>query len=523
MDQDRFDRIARVLGSPATRRASIAAAIASGFGFVALSDYVRGRRGAEPAGPCGDGSGKQNRCATNKECCTNFCDTVIRRCRCLSAGQTCKSSQSCCAGHACNNGVCSNTGPNPTTTPRPTKTPTATPGRKTPTTTPRPTKTPSATPTATATVPPTATPTGTLTPSPTPTNTPVPGICTVCASGCVYTSVDAAIAASRANDVITIGPGTYPTSASVAWNLTLQGCAALGGTRYTVNLEEEDSAPGYVVKVSGGASVTIDNLVIVGNKQRNSRDGLIVDGAGTTVTATRADLFEFGRYGAQVIGGSLSMTDANIQDNRNGVYLTGANASFSGFRSRFLGAPNYSKTALIMAAAAAGASLSATVASSPVAGFIDGAFVLEPSDGSLTLTLNDTEVWDNRRSAGAAIDAGRGAHITLKGTTTIRSNTTASSTKGGAVRIAVDVDTKKPVASLSVIGPDVKFIRNKVENDGSPCQTCGGAIAIRCNQKGQVDFSRVQAATYTNNTPLDCSFTLGNSTADVPNCNYDAI
>lgn len=512
MEQDRFDRLARALGSATTRRAGIGAAIAGAFGFLALTDSVRGRRDAEPAGPCGDGSGKQNRCSSNKDCCTNFCDVVIRRCRCLARGETCKNNQSCCAGNACHDGVCSNSGPNPTTTPRPTKTPAAT-------------DTPTATATPTNTAVPTASPTGTLTPSPTPTNTPVPTICTVCASGCAYSSVDAAIAASRANDVITIGPGSYPTASSFSWNLTIQGCTALGGTKENVLLVEDDPSPGYVLRVSAGGSATIENLSLFGNDQRDSRDGLVVAGPGVTVTTTNLDILRFGRYGAQVNAGVLRTTGSIVQDNRTGIYLTGANATYTGDRTRFLGDSRTTKTALRMNAAAAGESLSATMISGFANGFTNGAFVLEPSDGSLALTLDGVEVSVNAGKLGAAIDAGQGAHITLKGATAIHHNVTEPASKGGAVHLSVAVDTKGTQASLAVVGPDVEFTRNSVTSYGTPCPECAGAIAIECNQKSQVDFSRIQAATYTNNSPVDCNITerAGGGVQVVPNCRYDAI
>jgi hypothetical protein len=524
MEHDRFDRLARALGSATTRRAGIGAAIAGAFGFIALTDNVRGRRDAEPAGPCGDGSGKQNRCSSNKECCTNFCDVVIRRCRCLARGETCKNNQSCCAGNACHDGVCSNTGPNPTTTPRPTKTPAAT---DTPTATATPTNTavPTATPTGTLTPSPTPTATNTPLPTSTPTNTAVPTICTVCASGCTYSSVDAAIAASRANDVITIGPGDYPTASSFSWNLTLQGCAALGGTRYTVLLREADPSPGYVLRVSAGGSATIDNLTLFGNGQRDSKDGLVIAGPGVAVTATNLDLFSFGRYGAQVNAGALRTTGGAVQDNRTGIYLTGANAAYTGERTRFLGDTKTSKSAIRMNTTPAGTSMSASLSSGVANGFIDGAFMLEPSDGSLALTLDDVEVSDNSGKQGAAIDAGQGARITLKGVTTIHNNVTEPASTGGAVHLSVAVDTKGTQASLAVVGADVEFNRNKVSSYGTPCPECAGAIAIECNQKSQVDFSRIQAATYVNNSPVDCNITerAGGGVQVVPNCRYDAI
>ncbi|MCA9878721.1 MAG: pentapeptide repeat-containing protein, partial [Thermomicrobiales bacterium] len=52
------------------------------------------------AGPCGDGSAKQNRCKRHRQCCTGYCHRKKRkrkgRCECRKLNQPCRDDQSCC-------------------------------------------------------------------------------------------------------------------------------------------------------------------------------------------------------------------------------------------------------------------------------------------------------------------------------------------------------------------------------------------------------------------------------------------
>ncbi len=176
MDQERFDRIARLLGQPATRRGGMAGAMAAAAAAaVAIAGEVSAkhrRERPEIEGPCGDGSRKANTCRKDSQCCTGFCLKDLKnkdskgRCRCIRKGEACKPSQTCCNGRDCVDGVC---GGNAKET------------------------------------------------------------CVVCASGCPFTSVSEAYATAPEGSVITIDAGRYGTGISVTKSVTLKACNDVAG------------------------------------------------------------------------------------------------------------------------------------------------------------------------------------------------------------------------------------------------------------------------------------------------------
>lgn len=84
MDDIRFDTLSRALGAAASRRAGLramlGAALASPVAGVADARHGRKRRRGV-AGPCGDGTAKDNRCAKDAECCTKYCADGMCRCK----------------------------------------------------------------------------------------------------------------------------------------------------------------------------------------------------------------------------------------------------------------------------------------------------------------------------------------------------------------------------------------------------------------------------------------------------------
>jgi hypothetical protein len=134
MDDIRFDTLSRALGAAASRRAGLramlGAALASPVAGVADARHGRKRRRGV-AGPCGDGTAKDNRCAKDAECCTKYCADGMCRCkpnlldcnkddqccsgRCISGfcdggckpeGSKCVDTANCCSGMICDGGLC---------------------------------------------------------------------------------------------------------------------------------------------------------------------------------------------------------------------------------------------------------------------------------------------------------------------------------------------------------------------------------------------------------------------------------
>lgn len=189
MDQQRFDRIARLLGSATTRRTVLGAAAAA---LGAGSGAARAR--PRPEGPCGDGSRAANRCASDKECCTGICNRKAGktnrdgagRCRCLKRGTRCGEDRSCCGALVCLDGRCG----------------------------------------------------------------PVPETCDVCASGCAHDSVASAVAAAPAGAEIAIAPGTWIVpSLAITRSLTLRACNKASG----VILQEDPATTASMLAVESPA------------------------------------------------------------------------------------------------------------------------------------------------------------------------------------------------------------------------------------------------------------------------------
>lgn len=129
LDGHRFDSLTRALGALGTRR-SLGSLFVCLTGLLALTPGVleaaskkkKQRKNAKVEGPCGNGSGKANRCKRNRQCCTGYCQKgkkkrkktgkkrkVQGRCRCRQAGQSCSEDRNCCperTGRICKAGAC---------------------------------------------------------------------------------------------------------------------------------------------------------------------------------------------------------------------------------------------------------------------------------------------------------------------------------------------------------------------------------------------------------------------------------
>ncbi|MFM9105658.1 MAG: hypothetical protein ACKOWF_03035 [Chloroflexota bacterium] len=269
MDQSSFDRVARLLGGAASRRAGLQAALGGLLGLGALDADAKGgkdngkakdkakakQRGKDrdrrpaPEGPCGNGSRKDNACLKASECCTGLCNTKRAkkntdgkgRCRCIQRGRSCAEDRNCCNTLQCKDGVCGGKPPAPQPpTPENLPVPTSEPCR--------PSKDTCADPEASCTVYDSGSPAGTFCLIPfkgacqqsadcqngscslgvcvtcscsgCPTETCSPDVCATCTN----TTVQAAITAASPGDIIRIAPGTYSEDLTIDKKLTLVGC-----------------------------------------------------------------------------------------------------------------------------------------------------------------------------------------------------------------------------------------------------------------------------------------------------------
>lgn len=105
---------------------------------------------------------------------------------------------------------------------------------------------------------------------------------TVCASGCDYTSIQAAVTAASSGDTISIASGTYAESVLIDKPLTIVG---VGATKPVIT----GLAPAnYIVKVDAANSVTLDNLAIDGGGAAEGANafasGIMVNDSGTSAS-----------------------------------------------------------------------------------------------------------------------------------------------------------------------------------------------------------------------------------------------
>ena len=127
---------------------------------------------------------------------------------------------------------------------------------------------------------------------------------TVCASGCPYTTVTAALAAAANGGVITIGPGTYAGGFTVDKNVTLKGA---GAKKTTIRGGDR------VITISGNVSASINAVTISGGTGSG-----IFNGSGIFV----GGFFDTGR-------GMLSLGDSTVSGNAGAGIGGGGAAAIS--------------------------------------------------------------------------------------------------------------------------------------------------------------------------------------------------
>jgi hypothetical protein len=428
MDQTSFDRITRLLGGATSRRSGVTAALGAALGLGGLTRVAdakqtgagknKGKPGKE--GPCGNGSRQVNICTKDKDCCTGLCNTKAGktnrdgkgRCRCVQKGKACTANRNCCNGMTCANGVCS----------------------------------------------------GGSGPKPTPTCATTPD---VCASGCAFTTVQAAINAATAGATIVIGQGTYVEELTINKDLVLEGCPTatiidtgiftdtlnahtvriLGGTVELRNLTIDGTGDIDSQKAGGGifsqAPLILSGSTKVTNGYRsNAAGGVTLLGSSLTMQDTASVEGCGGQSGAVgILVGQFTMTDRSKIVNCVGTNLGGGllamkstiimtgSSEISGNRSPGGGGATFAGGTMTMS----GSSVIKTNTASSQEGLGGGVYMGRANLEYASLTLQDSaSITGNTAPNGAGVYSDNVANIvTVTGSATITGNNTTNCVNAG--------------------------------------------------------------------------------------------
>ncbi|MFM9106121.1 MAG: right-handed parallel beta-helix repeat-containing protein [Chloroflexota bacterium] len=430
MDGGSFDRLTRLLAGRLTRRSGAGAAVAGLLGLAgtaglpaAMPEAAAKRGGGEtgagraPRGegevedekrPCGP-KARDNRCKRNKDCCTKYCRKPKKGSAAKIGRCRCiKVGKKCKDGQKCCGGA---TCQNRTCTPQ--------------------------------------------------------VVCTVCASGCAFTDVNAAYDAAAPGDTILIAPGTYTTGIVVNKNITLAACNDTGEVILQadpVNLSP-DGYP-FIVGEDGESTtpytVTLENLTLRGNGV-DTEDCLLssytVGNVSFVLTGCTARDTESLLY---VIGGNHVFTGTTteasvfyvwyvdfVETESGSIVASGCQFQSKGIAYYADGNPDPSKRAATTATFT-----DCTFSSTDSYAFsIDGGSIVltrctisNSGNGGITLgeatvTLTDCTITSNTSDSYGGISVGSGPYgstLTLAGSTLITGNTNASGAGG------IRVDTQGP-------------------------------------------------------------------------------
>lgn len=161
----------------------------------------------------------------------------------------------------------------------------------------------------------------------------------VCASGCQFTTIQAAIDAASAGAIITVGSGTYTEhDIEVSKGVTLLGAGA--ASTIVQAAASAASAPGRVLHVPAGVSARLEGMTIRnGDAKGAGGGGVLNEGTLEVVSCVVRDNFagdaragsgDAGGAGGGVLNlGTLTMRSSEVRDNRTGA---GSTMEFGGRR-----------------------------------------------------------------------------------------------------------------------------------------------------------------------------------------------
>jgi hypothetical protein len=153
--------------------------------------------------------------------------------------------------------------------------------------------------------------------------------CDVCASGCPFTSVQAAIDAAAPGETISICAGTYTETLTIDKDLTLRGAGDGDGSGDSIL---RGPGTGSVVTISAGQTVALEHLRITGGDSDDGGGIFSLDANLTlsdcTVTGNTA---RFGG-GIESVRGTLTLNESTVNGNASiqgggGLFVDGANTT----------------------------------------------------------------------------------------------------------------------------------------------------------------------------------------------------
>ena len=407
MDQAAFDRIARLLGGASTRRQGIAAALGGMLGLAAVTTErdaavaapaSRGhKRRPRPEGPCGDGTRKDNICTRNADCCTNICNlelgkkNVDRKGRCRCM----RRGQPCKADrNCCNTLTC---------------------------------------------------------------NGEVCGeavVCTVCASGCPYTTVEAAYAAAAPGSVILIDAGTYPTQILVDKNITLEAC---GDADPVLTPSRESLIDSYYVVMAEDSSsttprsITLSGLTFTGTGAQQEWL-LYAEAAGNIAWNIRNCTFSTADIGLHTAGTGHVIENSTFTKCGAGLWFSGFDVSDSLTATGCTFSDCTGSGFVVDSATATLTNCTVTGNQDSGCGVYDGNFTL----ANTSVTGNSSTSWGGGVFAQAGYDSGN-TTVTFSGTTLVTGNTAPEASGIGVVNNGVFTTT--------VIGASSANVKNNLTGD----------------------------------------------------------
>lgn len=168
---------------------------------------------------------------------------------------------------------------------------------------------------------------------------------TVCASGCDFTTIQPAVNAAVAGDVVSVGPGTYTGSVTIAKAITLQGEGS-GGDPTTDTILSGTTGTGLTLSGAGGSAVRVQHLRVTGfsngisvkndvelrsvTSTANTNYGLVLQNNATRIDVVSSAFTENkvgAKLGSTASASEISLQNSNFDNNSGQGWYSDMNAA----------------------------------------------------------------------------------------------------------------------------------------------------------------------------------------------------